>query len=143
MKAMTVGELAKRADVGIETIRYYEKQGLLDQPVRKESGYRLYDDDTVHALQFIRRAKELGFTLKQIKSLMALPLQTGIPRSEVRQQAIEKVAEIDAKIADLSKMRDSLRMLVDQCHGNGSVDGCPIMNALQGVEWKDCPSRSE
>jgi Hg(II)-responsive transcriptional regulator len=134
MKPITVGELAKRAAVGVETVRFYEKQGLLEQPKRKESGYRQYDEDTVQILLFIRRAKELGFTLKEIKTLLVLQSNIDQPRSEIRLQASEKIAEIDARIADLFKMRNSLQSLVEQCDGDGTLAGCPIMNALHGTD---------
>jgi MerR family copper efflux transcriptional regulator len=134
MTAFRIGELAKRAEVGIETVRFYERQGLLEEPERKASGYRQYDEETVRVLQFIRRAKELGFTLKEIKSLLALQNDASVSRSEIRKQAKQKVAEIDAKIADLKRMRDGLQALVGKCHGDGSIVGCPILDAMQGTE---------
>lgn len=133
MPVLKIGEVAKRADVGVETVRFYERQGLLEVPERRASGYRQYGDETVQILRFIRRAKELGFTLKEIKSLLDLRSDESSPRAEVRQQAKRKIEEIDAKIADLQRMREGLNALVAKCHGNGSVVGCPIMEALQGI----------
>lgn len=133
MATLKIGELAKEAGVGVETVRFYERQGLLQDPERKESGYRLYDQDTVRILKFIRRAKELGFTLREIKSLLELRENTSTSRTEVREQVRKKLIEIDAKIDDLNRMRIGLQTLVDRCHGDGSVEGCPILNALQGA----------
>jgi MerR family copper efflux transcriptional regulator len=135
-RTLSIGAVARQAGVGIETVRFYERQGLLAEPVRKASGYRQYDDDAVAVLQFIRRAKELGFTLKEIKSLLALRLDASATRADVRQQAKEKVADIEAKIADLQKMRDSLAMLIKKCNGNGTLIGCPIIEAMQGCDHK-------
>lgn len=131
MKPLTIGEVARRAEVGVETVRFYERQGLLEEPERRASGYRQYDDEAVAVLRFIRRAKELGFTLKEIKGLLALRLDASATRAEVRQQAGAKVADIEARIADLQRMRDVLAKLVKKCHGDGAASGCPILEALQ------------
>lgn len=134
MTTLKIGELAKRASVGVETVRFYERQGLLPSPARKPSRYRQYDEETVQVLRFIRRAKELGFTLKEIKSLLELRSDTSSPRSEIRRRAQEKIIEIDARITDLQRMREGLKSLLGRCHGDGSIIGCPILNALQGIE---------
>lgn len=134
MKPLTIGEVARQAGVGIETVRFYERQGLLEEPKRRASGYRQYGQEAVAALQFIRRAKELGFTLREIKGLLALRLDASATRAEVREQAMSKVADIEAKITDLQRMRDVLKKLVKKCHGNGAATGCPILEALQGRE---------
>ena len=132
MKPLTIGDVARRVGVGVETVRFYERQGLLEEPQRRASGYRQYDDEAVAVLRFIRRAKELGFTLKEIKALLALRLDASATKAEVRQQAKAKVAGIEAKIADLQRMRDALQTLVKRCHGDGAASGCPILWALQG-----------
>lgn len=134
MKPLTIGEVARQTGVGIETVRFYERQGLLEEPERRASGYRQYDQEAVAALRFVRRAKELGFTLKEIKGLLALRLDAMATRVEVREQAKAKVADIEAKIADLQRMRDVLVKLVKKCHGDGAATGCPILQALQGKE---------
>ncbi len=134
MKPLTIGEVARQASVGIETVRFYERQGLLEEPERRASGYRQFDLEAVAVLKFIRRAKELGFTLKEIKSLLALRLDASATRAEVREKAKVKVADIEAKIADLQRMRDVLVKLVKKCHGDGAATGCPILEALQGKE---------
>lgn len=132
MAVLSIGQVARRAGVGVETVRFYERQGLLDEPERRASGYRQYGDEAVAVLRFIRRAKELGFTLKEIKGLLALRLDAAATRKDVRREARAKVADIEAKIADLQRMRDALLTLVDQCHGDGAATGCPILKALQG-----------
>ncbi len=134
MKALSTGELARQAGVGIETVRFYERQGLLAEPARRESGYRQYDDEAVAVIRFIRRAKELGFTLKEIKSLLALRNDSAATRADIRKQAREKLVNIEAKIADLTRMRAALSRLVMKCHGSGSKIGCPILEALQGSD---------
>lgn len=113
MKTLRIGEVAQQAGVGVETVRFLERTGLLEEPQRKASSYRQYDEETVDALRFIRRAKELGFTLKEIKTLLDLRLDTSATRAEVREQARDKVADIEAKIADLQRMRDSLLIGAD------------------------------
>ena len=132
MSSLRIGEVAKQTGVGVETVRFYEREGLLDEPERRASGYRQYDEEAVAVLRFIRRAKELGFTLKEIKALLNLRLDTSATRADVREQAREKVADIEAKIADLQRMKDSLVKLIRKCSGHGSTKGCPILDALQG-----------
>lgn len=132
MKAFTVGQVAKRAGVGVETVRFYERQGLLAEPQRMASGYRQYGDEAVAVLRFIRRAKELGFTLNEIKGLLALRLDGSATRPDVRTQAAAKVEGIEARIRDLQRMRDALSGLIAACHGDGPAAGCPILEALNG-----------
>jgi Hg(II)-responsive transcriptional regulator len=134
MKPLTIGQVARSAGIGVETVRFYERQGLLEEPARRESGYRQYREDVVARLRFIRRAKELGFTLKEIKGLLALRLDASATRADVRKQARAKVADLEARIADLQTMRDVLRALIRKCHGDGSTTGCPILAALQGED---------
>lgn len=108
VKAMRIGDVAKRSEVGIETIRYYERQGLLAEPQRKPSGYRQYDESVVSRLRFIRRAKALGFTLAEIKELVGLGYDTETRCEHVRQRAERKVEDIESKIRSLQKMKRSL-----------------------------------
>ena len=93
MKTLTIGQVARRAGVGVETVRFYERQGLLDEPDRRESGYRQYTEAVILRLRFIRRAKELGFTLKEIRELIALRRDPSATRAEVRQQATAKITD--------------------------------------------------
>jgi MerR family copper efflux transcriptional regulator len=134
MKALSIGQVAKQAGIGVETVRFYERQGLLEEPDRKASGYRQYDAEAVSVLRFIRRAKELGFTLKKIKGLLALRFDRSATRSDVRRQARAKLTDIEEKIRDLQRMRDTLLRLVDTCHGDGPATGCPILEALDQAE---------
>ena len=134
MNLLTIGQLAQQAGVGIETVRFYERQGLLEEPDRRASGYRQYPPDVVARLRFIRRAKELGFTLKEIKELIALRLDPGATGADVRRQAEAKLADIAAKIRDLERMQAALRRLTTACHGHGSLAGCPILDALDTLE---------
>jgi MerR family transcriptional regulator, copper efflux regulator len=134
MQPLTIGEVARRAGVGVETVRFYERQGLLEEPARKESGYRQYAEDVVARLRFIRRAKELGFSLKEIGELIALRLDPATTCADIRQRAEAKVADIEAKIRDLRKMRQALGKLTAACKGRGPVGDCSILEALDPPE---------
>lgn len=131
---MTIGAVARRVGVAIDTIRYYEREGLLPEPTRRASGYRSYDEGVVHQLRFIRRAKDLGFTLDEIRDLLALSAdrQRGVKAVKLRAQ--ERLAAIDARIAELTRVRDGLKQLIDACPGHGSPDQCPILRALADQE---------
>lgn len=133
-QTLGIGAVAKQAGLGIETIRFYEREGLLAEPERRTSGYRQYGPEAVVTLKFIRRAKELGFTLKEIKGLLDLRLDTTATRADVRQLAQEKVADIEARITDLQRMRDALQKLIKKCDGRGALSGCPILDAMQLCE---------
>lgn len=130
MKPLTIGQLAKRAGVGVETVRFYERQGLLAEPTRKESGYRQYTEDVVARLRFIRRAQDLGFSLKEIADLLALRVDPATTCAEVRQRAAAKVADIDSKIETLQRMKAALLKVTAQCRGHGPTSECPILDAL-------------
>ena len=132
-KTLTIGRLAGQAAVGIDTVRFYERRGLLPEPSRTAAGYRLYADDIVARLRFIRRAKSLGFSLDEIGNLLDLHDRGG-QKSAVKQLTQRKLAQINAKIADLSKIRDVLRELESECSGTGDVSGCPIIETLATAE---------
>lgn len=131
MGSLTTGQLAKQAQVNIETIRYYERRGLIPEPPRRESGYRKYPPDMVARIQFIKRAQELGFSLKEIGELLSLRLEPRTPAIEVRKKAEAKVKEIDEKIRTLQNMKHVLMKLIGQCDGHGTVNECPIIEALE------------
>jgi Hg(II)-responsive transcriptional regulator len=135
MKTLTIGQLAHRAGVGVETVQFYERQGLLEEPERRESGYRQYTEEVVFRLRFIRRAKELGFTLKEVRELIALRRDPSATRADIRQQANAKIADIEAKIRDLQRMKEALLKLTASCRGQGPASGCPILEALDGQDW--------
>ena len=131
MGTMTIGKLAKRAGVGVETIRFYERKGLIPEPPRRSSGYREYDDDTVTRVRFIRHAKELGFTLKEIDGLLSLQLDPDKPCQDVNRRIETKISDINEKIQMLKRMKNALQRLSAECQGEGSVNDCPILEALE------------
>jgi len=131
METLTIGKVARLAGVGVETIRFYEREGLIEEPPRRESGYRQYPEDTVHRLRFIRRAKELGFTLKEIKELLALRIEPETTCEDIRRRAEAKIGDIEEKIRTLNKMKGALKKLTLACKGRGPVSACPILEAME------------
>lgn len=134
MKALTISQVARRAGVGAETVRFYERQGLLAPPERTASGYRQYEEDAVWRLGSIRRAKELGFTLNEIKELLSLRLDAASTCDDVRSRAEAKIANIDEKIHMLQRMRGTLVKLTEACARRGTTGQCPILEALDTRE---------
>lgn len=127
---MKIGELAKRAGVLVDTVRYYERQGLLPEPERQPSGYRRYQDEDVMRLCFVRRAKALGFTLEEIRELLALSSHHEDDMGSLKHAAEQKLANVEAKLAELGRIRDGLRTLITACPGHGALETCPILHAL-------------
>lgn len=127
---MKIGELAQRAGVPIDTVRYYERQGLLPQPPRQPSGYRSFQAADIVRLRFVKRAKALGFTLEEIRDLLALSSRREDDMGSLKQAAQQKLAGVEAKLAELTRIRDGLRTLVQACPGHGALDACPILHAL-------------
>jgi len=127
---MQIGQLAKQSGTAIDTVRYYERQGLLPAPHRRASGYREYTSDDVRRLRFVRRAKVLGFNLTEIRDLLALSSHRDDDMAGVKAAAIEKLADVEAKLAELTRIRDGLKTLVASCPGHGALGQCPILNAL-------------
>ena len=125
------GQLAKETGINVETLRYYEQRELMPEPPRRESGYRIYPESSVGRIRFIKSAQELGFTLEEIKELLALRVDETATKADVRTHAEEKVAQIDAKIAALTQMRTALTHMIDQCHGEGPTSDCPILEAIE------------
>lgn len=130
MRARTIGRLAKEAGVNLETVRYYERRGLLPRPPRSESGYRLFPDEAAGRLRFIRRAQELGFSLAEIRELLSLRVSRTAKRTDVRRRAEAKIADIDAKLKSLDSMKRALRKLTRACAGCGPIAECPILESL-------------
>src|SRR5690554_5869182 len=129
MRSLRISQLADRAGVGIDTVRYYERAGLLPEPPRRPSGYREYPPQSLQRLRFIRRAKSLGFSLEEIAGLLDLSDQ----RSDidaVKRLAQARLAEVEARLQELEKIRDALKSLVAACPGHGSAADCPILSAL-------------
>ena len=128
MEALGIGQLAKRGGVRVDTVRYYERNGLLAARSRLASGYRRYGEIELARLRFIRRAQALGFTLKEIKQLLALSAQRDVAR--VKRSAQAKLKDVQARIAALERVRDGLATLVAACPGHGRAADCPILRAL-------------
>ncbi len=129
-KPLNIGTLAKQAEVNIQTIRYYERRELLPKPGRTASNYRVYPPATVQRVRFIKRAQELGFTLKEIKDLLALRITPRADCGDVRSRASAKIEDIESKIASLQAMKKSLTKLVRTCSGRGPISECPILDAM-------------
>ena len=127
---MKIGELAHRAGVGIDTVRYYERQGLLPAPQRQASGYRRYEEIDVQRLGFVRRAKSLGFTLVEIRDLLELSSHRVDDMAGMKAAASAKLADVEAKVAELIRIREGLESLVASCPGHGVLEQCPILHAL-------------
>ena len=128
MEALGIGQLAKRGGVGIDTVRYYERNGLLAPRTRLASGYRRYSELELARLRFIRRAQALGFTLKEIKELLALSAQRDVER--VKRSAQAKLKDVKSRITALERVRDGLATLIEACPGHGRAADCPILRAL-------------
>ena len=127
---ITIAAAAKRARVGVETVRFYEKEGLLDPPARNAAGYRQYTAEDVRRLSFVRRAKELGFTLREIKELIALTQSRQATAGEAKSLALAKLTELRERIRDLRRIERALSQLTHECSGTGPASGCPILNAM-------------
>jgi len=128
---LTIGQLAKQSESGIETIRYYEREGLIKQPLRRPgSGYRKYPTSLVERLAFIGRAKGLGFSLKEIRELLSLRDLSQTSCAPVRSQAQAKIADIQKKIEDLVAIKDVLEHLVAVCDAQAPISECPILEAM-------------
>ncbi|MBI5572730.1 MAG: MerR family DNA-binding protein [Desulfomonile tiedjei] len=133
-EGLTIGQVARRAGFGIETVRFYERNGLIDEPPRRPSGYRQYPESVISRLRFIKRAKELGFSLREIKELLALRVEPTTTCSDIRERAEAKVTDIEGKIQSLQRMKEVLMELTMSCTGMGPVSECPIVEALEREE---------
>ena len=127
---LTIGKIANQAGVNTDTLRYYEREGIIAKPVRNGSNYRVYSDDTVLRVRFVKRAQELGFSLAEIKELLELRISEEARCGNVRDQALAKIEDLDGKISSLRAMRRVLSQLVARCSGEGPVSECPILEAL-------------
>jgi MerR family copper efflux transcriptional regulator len=133
-ESLTIGGVAKGDEVGVETVRFYEREGLIPEPPRRRSGYRQYPADTVRRVRFIRRAKELGFTLKEISELLSLRVDPRTTCAEVRALARTKIEDVDQRIHELERMKAVLERLARACRGTGPTSECPILDALDAEE---------
>lgn len=132
--ALKIGQVAEQGGVNLQTIRYYEREGLLPEPPRLQSGYRMFPDATVRRVHFIKRAQELGFTLAEIKELLALRIDGKRNRSEVRTLAEAKISDIEQKIRTLKRMKRALSELTERCSGCGPSSECPILESIDSEE---------
>jgi MerR family copper efflux transcriptional regulator len=130
MDSLTIGQLAKQTDIGLETIRFYEREGLIESPPRRSSGYRAFPLETVPRVRFIRTAKELGFSLKEIGELLALRVDPVESCAHVKTIAEEKIADIEKRVRTLQRMRNTLRKLVTACEARIATSDCPILESL-------------
>jgi len=133
MDALTIGKVAQRAGIGVETVRYYEREGLIPEPDRSESGYRQFPPETVQRLRFISHAKRLGFSLKEIAELLALRVDTPSAPAcdEVRVHAERKLREVEDRIAALRRMEGVLTELIGSCGNRAATEACPILSSLE------------
>lgn len=137
---LTIGKVAKLAEVTVETIRYYQRRGLLAEPDKPYVGYRRYPADMVKHIRFIKHAQALGFTLNEVAVLMEL--EEARACGKTRALAIDKIHAIDQKLTGLTAMRKALAALVRQCEAGGSSKGCPIIRALEQSESSRTAPRS-
>ncbi len=131
---MKISDLARRAGVGVETIRFYERKGLVPRPQRPATGYRDYGAESARRVRFIRRAQELGFSLAEVRQLMALRADPQVMCDDIRATAHARIAGIDAKIDALQRMRTALQQLALRCPGEGPTDECPILDSIDDEE---------
>ena len=136
MTGLTIGRLAKQAGLGIETVRFYERQGLIKPPPRTDSNYRIYPPEEIGRLKFIKRAKDLGFTLKEIKELLELQHDPHATKADIKKRTVEKIENIKKKVRDLTRIQHALEHLAGACDGRGPLSECPILEALTGNEHK-------
>lgn len=134
MMGLTIGELGTKAGVNIETLRYYERRGLLPEPPRSESNYRLYPLESVKIVRFIKRAQELGFTLKEIEELLSLRAIPEAQCADIQKLAKQKIQDIDTKINTLQAIRAALAILIAECPGQAPIQQCPILETIAAEE---------
>ena len=128
---MRIGELAKAAGVGVETVRFYERKGLIKQPLKPSTGgYRSYCEETLYKIRFIKRAQDLGFSLREVEQLLSLQADPSSDCSDVRRQAEQKLREINDKICQLKSIGKALERVISACPGSGSIRKCSILDEL-------------
>lgn len=127
----TIGRLAKAASVNIETVRYYERCGLIPRPLRRVGGFRTYNADHLARIRFIKRSQGLGFTLKEIKELLALRVRSGASCHDVKQRAQIKLDDVKEKIQALNDLQKTLEQFVRACAHKRPTEACPILNSLE------------
>jgi MerR family mercuric resistance operon transcriptional regulator len=138
---LTISRLAELGGVNQETVRYYEREGLLAKPPRTASGYRVFPPEAARRLRFIKRAQELGFSLSEIRDLLSLRVDKRTTPADVRKRAETKIADVGEKIRTLTRIKDALRTLSEQCSACGTLDECPILQTLDDVTDSEAMKR--
>lgn len=131
MSGLPIGKVAEQTGLAVDTIRYYERTGLIPEPARRPSGFRDYEPQVVARLHFIRHAKALGFSLREIAELLSLRVDEQRTCSDVYTLAAAKLADIDRRVAELRRMRNALARLAAECTGTGPTGDCPLLEALE------------
>jgi Cu(I)-responsive transcriptional regulator len=131
---MKIGEVARASGLGIHAVRFYEREGLIDEPARRASGYREYEPEAILSLRFIRRAKQLGFSLKEISELLSLEADPRAGAADVKRLAEAKLEDIESRIRALQRMRRALRRVTAGCPGTGPTSRCSILGTLNRAE---------
>ena len=132
---MKISEAARTANVNVETIRFYERRGLIEQPRKPQfGGFRSYSDEVVDCIRFIRRSQAVGFSLEEIRELLRLSVNPGADCADSLEHAQAKLTEVEGKIASLEAMKTSLEALIERCPGKGSIGKCSIISALAGAQ---------
>src|ERR1700739_3431036 len=129
-KSMTIGQVAKLSGVGVETILFYEREGLLNKPKRRQSGYRVFTAEVVGRIRFIKKAKQLGFSLREIRDLLYLRVDSRATAADLKKRVGGKIGEIDLRLNDLKRMRGALVKLSKACTGKGPNGDCPLLDVL-------------
>ena len=138
MNGLTIGRLAKQVGIGIETVRFYERQGLIEPPPRTDSNYRVYPEEEVSRLRFIKKAKSLGFTLSEIKELLFLRHDPHATKADIKNRTLAKITDVKQKISDLTRIQKALEHLASSCDGHGPLEDCPILKALDSANIDHC-----
>lgn len=138
MSGLTIGRLAKQVGLGIETVRFYERQGLIEPPPRTDSNYRIYPEEEVTRLRFIKKAKSLGFTLNEIKELLFIRHDPNATKADIKNRTLNKIEDVKQKISDLTRIKMALEHLVSSCDGHGPLEECPILEALDSESEEHC-----
>jgi MerR family mercuric resistance operon transcriptional regulator len=134
MDSLTISQVAKRAGINLQTVRYYERQGILALTSRTEAGYRIFSSESVRRIRFIKRAQELGFSLKEIKDLLSLRIDAHTTQTDIRNRTKTKIADVEQKILHLQAIHASLLRMAEDCSGCGSLKDCPILESLDKEE---------
>jgi Hg(II)-responsive transcriptional regulator len=142
MEMLSIGQVARRAGVGVETVRFYEREGLLEEPPRRASGYRQYSEEAVKRISFIKRAQALGFSLREITELLLLRVDAQTSCDEVKLRTEAKIAEVERKLVELQRMRQALLQVHSLCTGQGPTGRCPMLEALDQQEPLDQSERT-